>query len=142
MPPVSVDGPLITLVRLGTTEMWFPDAPAQAGDQVAFIASLDEAADAQASCEDAWLSTTIFGVIGRNKGAELTFTRPGRYILCYRFNFLELSYNQRPKALPSFGLYADSLTQVTRAKQSACCGHLSTWDWEWDSRSTVYLVQI
>ena len=90
------------MVEVGTLATIALEGPAQIGDSVLFVHSLDNNVD----CDDQ-RTGTVTALVQAGRKAFLSFVTPGRYILCYRFNFLEFDENIRPKSEDSFSLFAD-----------------------------------
>ena len=98
-----VEGPQISLVPQSTTTVVTFQGPVQVGDTAVFVPSLSDSGD-DIDCASP-PSGSVRALVETGGGAQFTFDTLGRYVLCYRFNFLE--WGGSVAGARTFELFAD-----------------------------------
>jgi len=100
-----VTGPRVSLVPKSKTSFVIFQGPVQVGDTAVFVPSASGSGD-DIDCENR-PPGSVRALVETGAGAQFTFDTLGRYVLCYRFNFLEWDEADRPAGRGGFALYAD-----------------------------------
>lgn len=116
-----ITGPQISVVPKSISTLVIFEGPVQVGDTAVFVPSLSSSAD-DIDCENQ-PSGSVRALVETGAGAQFTFDSVGRYVLCYRFNFLEFDEAVRPAGKSLYTLYADIRLGVVAIDTSLALPH-------------------